>query len=88
MQQSPGNGNTLCLTFAESVALFAQFGIEAIRQVTNEICTGGCCSLGSFSITAYTTPIMDTEFSFFYLYTYLIIYKLVYRKSEILNCFR
>ncbi len=39
MQQSPGNGNTLCLTFAESVALFAQFGIEAIRQVTNEICT-------------------------------------------------
>ena len=26
---------------------------------------------------------MDTEFSFFYLYTYLIIYKLVYRKSEI-----
>lgn len=37
MQQFPGNGNTLCLTFAESVALFAQFGIEAIRQVTNGI---------------------------------------------------
>ena len=41
VEQSAGDGDTLGLTFAESTTPLAQFGVETVGQVEDEVGTGG-----------------------------------------------
>ena len=48
MEQSTGDGNTLCLTLTESATTLTKFGVDAIGQIKDKISTGGMQYLSQF----------------------------------------